>query len=304
MSPVSRFAFFLWGLAALSASPAFSKGIMVRFLPNPPEDSVVTYRVLRADGPGLAPVPVGDVPAAVSRDTFSFADSTALKGRPYLYSIIGLDAGGGISDPSESTEVAMPVLGLPDTLQGGAQGARWTLAVGTDPLAGAFPLALSLADTSRFLLRYDSAARQIVFTARGSALSGQVIVRATYFGKFTDQRAVWLAMEPTALTPRPGGGATGPGQAWDLPPTWSPRSGSLRFRSPERPAGSGPAGTWSLLTARGEAVAVIALPGNGSETAWNGRDDRGSAVKPASYLWAVRAPGGSLLRSGALRILP
>ena len=179
MSPVSRFAFFLWGLGTLAAPPALSKGILVRFLPNPPEDSIVTYRVLRADGPGLAPAPVGDVPAAVNRDTFSFADSSALKGRPYLYSIIGLNAGGGISDPSESTTVATPILGLPDTLLGGAQGARWTLALAADPLAGVSPLALALADSSHFLLRYDSAARQIVFTPRGSMLSGQVAVRAT-----------------------------------------------------------------------------------------------------------------------------
>lgn len=301
MSLVTRFAFFFGGLLSLAASPALSKGIVVRFLPNPPEDSVVTYRVLRADGPGLAPVPVGDVPAAVGRDTFAFADSSALKGRPYLYSIIGLNAGGGISDPSESTTVATPILGLPDTLQGGAQGARWTLALGADPLAGASPLALSLADSSRFLLRYDSAARQIVFTARGSALSGQVVVRATYFGKFTDQRTVWLSMESTALRP---GGAAASAQTWDIPATWSPRLGSLRLRGPERSARLGMADTWNLLTARGEAVAVLPLPGNGSETAWNGRDYRGSAVKPASYLWAVRAEGGALLRSGSLRILP
>lgn len=304
MSSVSRFAFFLWGIAALAASPAFSKGILVRFLPNPPEDSVVTYRVLRADGPGLAPVPVGDVPVAVIRDTFSYADTSALKGRPYLYSIVGLDAGGGISDPSESTTVATPILGLPDTLQGGALGARWTLALGADPLAGASPLALSLADSSRFLLRFDSTARQIVFTARGSALSGEVVVRATYFGKFTDQRTVWLSLQPTTLARDPGAGASSLPRDWVIPSTWSPRSGALRLRSPEGSAGLGKAGTWSLLTARGEAVALLSLPGNGSETAWNGRDDRGEAVRPASYLWAVRAAGGALLRSGSLRILP
>lgn len=303
MSSVSRFAFFLWGLGTLAASSAYSKGILVRFLPNPPEDSVVTYRVLRADGPGLPPAPVGDVPAAVIRDTFSFADTSASKGRPYLYSIIGLNAGGGISDPSESTTVATPILGMPDTLQGGALGARWTLASGADPLAGASPLALSLADSSRFLLRFDSVARQIVFTARGSALSGQVVVRATYFGKFTDQRTVWLSLQPTSSA-GPGAGAASLPRDWVIPATWSPRSGALRLRSPEGSAGLGRAGTWSLLTARGEAVALLPLPGNGTETAWNGRDDRGGTVKPASYLWAVRATGGALLRSGSLRILP
>lgn len=301
MSPVSRFAFFFGGLFAFAALPAVSKGITVRFLPNPPEDSVVSYQVLRAEGPGLAPVPVGLVPAAAGSDTFSFADTSALKGRPYLYSIVGLDAAGGASAPSESTEVAQPFLALPDTLTGDSRGARFSLALGADPLSGLAPLALSLEDSSRFTLRYDSAARQIVFAARGEAHSGPVTVRAAYFGKFTDRATVWLSMEPTALRPRPG--ASAPQPAWNLPAAWSPRSGSLRIRGAEKP-GSGQAATWSLWTARGDAVAELALPGDGSEAVWDGRDRSGRPVKPAGYLWSARGRGGSLLRSGSLRVLP
>jgi hypothetical protein len=301
MSPVSRIAFFLAGLAAFGSLPVFPKGITVRFLPNPPEDSVVRYQVLRADGRGLAPVPVGQVSAAAGKDTLTFADTSALKGRPYLYSVIGLDAGGGASDPSESTEVAQPFLALPDTLVAGGRDARFTLSLGADPLSGAVPLSLSLQDSSLFTLRYDSAARQIVIAARGEARSGQVVVRATYFGKFTDESKVWLSLEPTALRPRP---AAAPSGAWDIPAAWSPGLGSLRIRRGEGQAGAGTTSSWNLWTARGEAVAALALPGDGSERAWDGRDTRGRPVKPDRYLWAARGPGGLLLRSGSLRILP
>jgi hypothetical protein len=301
MSPVSPISVFLGGLLAFAA-PAFPKGITVRFLPNPPEDSVVSYQVMRADGRGLAPVLVGKVSAASARDTIAFADTSALKGKPYLYSIIGVDSGGGASAPSESTEVAQPLLALPDTLLGVAQGARCALAFAADPLSGSAPLSLSLEDSSRFTLRYDTAAGQIVFAPRGEARSGQVVVRAAYFGKFIDKGTVWISLEATALRPAPG--AADPAQAWDIPGAWSWSRGSLRMRGPERSDRSGPSASWSLWTADGEAVAALILPGDGSEAAWDGRDRRGRPVKPAGYLWSVRAPAGALLRSGTLRILP
>jgi len=300
MSPASRFAFVFGGIIAFAALPSLSKGIMVRFLPNPPEDSVVNYQVMRADGVGLAPAQVGQVSAAAGRDTFAFADTSALKGRPYVYSIIGLDAGGGASAPSESTEVAQPFLALPDTLIGGAQGARFTLSLGANPLSGLAPLSLSLEDSSRFTLRYDSAAGQIVFAARGAARSGQVVVRATYFGKFTDQGSLWISLETTALRPSPGAAA----QDWALPAAWSLRQGSLRIRGAVGSTGPGTGAQWSLWMANGGMVAAVALPGDGSEAAWDGRDGSGRPVKPAAYLWAARGPGGTLLRSGSLRILP
>ncbi|MBW8889552.1 MAG: hypothetical protein JF616_17490 [Fibrobacteres bacterium] len=299
MSPVSRFAFVFAGIIAFAA-PSHSKGIRVRFLPNPPEDSVVSYQVMRADGLNLATVKVGQVSAAAARDTFDFADTTALKGRPYVYSIIGLDAGGGASAPSESTEVAQPFLALPDTLLGGAQGARFTLSIGANPLSGSAPLALSLEDSSRFSLRYDSAAGQIVFAPRGAARSGQVVLHATYFGKFTDQGSVWISLETTALRPSP----RTEGGIWAVPSAWSLRQGVLRIRGAAGSAGSATAANWSLWTADGGTVAVLPLPGDGSEAAWDGRDGSGRPVKPAAYLWAARGPGGTLLRSGSLRILP
>jgi hypothetical protein len=300
MSPASRFAFVFGGIIAFAALPSVSKGIMVRFLPNPPEDSVVNYQVMRADGLGLAPVQVGQVSAAAGRDTFAFADTSALKGRPYVYSIIGLDAGGGASAPSESTEVAQPFLALPDTLVGGAQGARFTLTLGANPLSGSAPLSLSLEDSSRFTLRYDSASGQIVFAPRGAARSGQVVVHATYFGKFTDQGSVWISLVATALRPSPGA----PRDIWVIPAAWSLRQGSFRIRGAGGSAGPGTAADWSLWTATGGRVAALALPGDGSEAFWDGRDGSGRPVKPAAYLWAARGPGGTLLRSGSLRILP
>lgn len=299
MSPASRFAFVFGGFLALAALPSFSKGILVRFLPNPPEDSVVSYQVMRADGFALAPVQVGQMAAVAGSDTLAFADTTALKGRPYVYSIIGLDAGGGASAPSESTEVAQPFLALPDTLSGGSQGARFTLSLGANPLSGSAPLSLSLEDSSRFSLRYDSAAGQIVFAPRGAARSGQVVVRATYFGKFTDRGSAWISLEATALRPAPGAAP----RAWAVPAAWSLRQGSLRIRGEAGSAGSA-AAHWNLWTAQGETVAALAMPADGSEAAWDGRDGGGHPVKPAAYLWSARGPGGTLLRSGSLRILP
>jgi hypothetical protein len=299
MPVASRFALFWLGLAVL---PAFSKGITVRFLPNPPEDSVVEYRILRADAPGQAPAEVGRLPAAAGRDTFSFADTSAVRGLAYRYSIVGMDAGGGASDPSESTEVALPSLSLPDTLRGDGGGARWALAVGADPLVGSAALALALEDSSRFSLHYDSAARQIVFAPRDGEGSGWAVVRATYYGKFADRDSVWLAFGAASVAPRAGDRASA---IWSLPAAWSPGRGSLRLRAPSAHGGPGPgAATWSLITPRGRTVAVVALPGDGRESAWDGRDRDGRPMRPAAYLWAVRGSGGALLGSGTLRILP
>jgi hypothetical protein len=299
MHLASRFAIFI-GLAAL---PAFAKGITVRFLPNPAEDSVVEYRILRA-APGLPPAQIGRITAAAGRDTFSFADTSAIKGLAYRYSIIGMDAGGGASDPSESTEVALPSLSLPDTLRADAREVRWTLALGADPLSGAAPLALSLEDSSHILLRYDAWTHQILFSPRGEAVPGWAVVRATYYGKFADRDSIWLAFDAVGIR---GVGPSHAGWACNLPASWSPRQGSLRIRSAPTALGRAKgarAGTWNLLTVRGESVASLALPGNGSETLWDGRDFRGSPVHPAGYLWAERGPGGALLQAGSLRILP
>lgn len=306
MPQASRIALFL----VLASLQAFAKGITVRFLPNPAEDSVVEYRILRA-APGLPPAQVGRIAAAPGRDTFSFADTSALKGLAYRYSIIGMNAAGGASDPSESTQVALPSLSLPDTLRAQGQGALWTLALAADPLSGEAPLALSLEDSSLFLLRYDAWTHQLDLSPRADARQGWIVVRATYYGKFADRDSIWLTFEGTAIRAHDGGGT---GRAWRLPAAWSPRAGSLRLRAASAPAdpkdgptqarGTRAAGTWTLLTPKGESVASLALPGDGSEILWDGRDARGRPLDPAGYLWAERGARGGLVRAGALRILP
>ena len=313
MSSASRFAFFCAGFAAACA-PAHSKGISVRFLANPSGDSVVKYAVMRADGPGQAPVQVGEVgdagkDGAAANDTLTFPDTAAVKGRAYLYSIVALDAEGGASDPSEPTEVASPSLGLPDTLRGDAAGARWTLPAGSDPLSGSAPLALSLEDTARFSLRYDSAAHQLVFESRGETRSGWAQVRAVYFGKFVDRDSVWIDFAPGALA-RPGRASASADIG--LPSSWSPRLGAMRIRlSPltgvngmNGASGGNSPRSLEILTARGQSVAAIPLPAGGADAFWDGRDRQGRALDPACYLWAARDGRGSLRRSGALRILP
>jgi hypothetical protein len=295
MSHAIRIAFLLIGLAL----PAFAKGITVRFLPNPPEDSIAKYAVLRADG-AAAPVQVGEVPALPARDTFAYADTAAARGRAYVYSIVAIDAAGNASDPSDSTEVALPSLGLPDTLSGAAADARWSLPAGADPLTGVSPLSLSLEDTTRFSLRLDSLTHTAVFATRGAALSGWAMVRAAYFGKFIDRDSVWLSFGSagavTALR------APGPGPACRLPSSWSfARQGALRVQAGAAAAAHG---RLDIVTARGEAVASMDLPGNGSEVLWDGKDGHGRLVKPASYLWAARGPRGAMLQSGALRLEP
>lgn len=295
MSHAIRIALF----ATCIALPAFPKGITVRFMPNPPEDSIVKYAVLRADGAGAA-VQVGEVPAVPARDTFAFSDTGAARGRAYVYSIIGLDAAGNASDPSESTEVALPSLALPDTLSGADADVRWTLPAGADPLSGAAPLSLLLEDSTRFSLRFDPLTHIAVFGARADARSGWATVRATYFGKFADRDSVWLSFGAsgavTALR------APGSGPAYRMPSSWSfARQGALRVKAD---AAAGSHGRLDIVTARGEAVASMDLPGNGSEVLWDGKDSHGRYVKPASYLWAARGPRGAMLQSGALRLEP
>ena len=304
MSPVSRIALFAAGLF-IAAWPAYSKGILVRFLPNPPEDSVTEYHVLRSDGPGGAPTPVGRVDAAAGRDTLAFADTSACKGLAYRYSILALDAWGGVSDPSESTEVALPALTFPDTLRAGSQGARWTLPLGADPLSGAAPLDLALQDSARFTLRYDAKTHQAEISPREGAGSGWAVVIASYYGKFADRDSVWIGFGGTGMSDPMHRGRAETAEEW--PASWSPRLGLLTIVCPagaREASGRGASGAWTLLTARGETVATLRFPSDGSNALWDGRDAHGRPVEPAAYLWAARGPRGALLRSGSLRILP
>jgi hypothetical protein len=186
--------------------------------------------------------------------------------------------------------------------------------VGADPLSGEAPLSLALEDSSRFLLRYDAWTHRLTLSPRADARQGWAVVRATYYGKFADRDSLWLTFEGTGVRAAEG---AGPGRAWRLPAVWSRASGALPLRAASSPAPGAPnaqpdggvagnagGGTWTLLTPKGERVASLALPGDGSETAWDGRDGRGRPVDPARYLWAERGARGALVRAGSLRILP
>jgi hypothetical protein len=300
MSSVSRIAFFCAGLAA---SPSLAKGINVRFLPNPAPDSVAEYRILRTEIPGGAPILVGSVPARPARDTLSFPDTGAVKGSAYAYRIVAVDAGGDASDPSDSSEIAEPSLDLPDTLRPPANlgqspdGIRITLAAGADPLAGSAPLRLFLEDSADFSLRYDPAGRVATFAPRGSVRSGRIVVRAEYYGKFSDRDTLRLdfgAPASVAVASASGRGDFG------IPARWSPRSGGLRIRagSPEAVA------IFTLRDARGAGVAEARSARGAAEFIWDGRGPGGGRVAPACYLWSLRSETGGLLQAGVLRVDP
>ncbi len=298
MSPVKAIAILVLCAFAL---PAFPKGITVRFLSSPAEDSIVSYEVMRSDAPDKPCVGVGRVTVASASDTLAFADSGAARGHAYVYSIVGINGEGGRSEPSESTQVALPILSLPDTLRAAAAGAAWILAPDADPLAGLAPLSLSLsaADTARVSLAFDPLTRKAILTPRHpeTAWSGWIGLSADYFGgKFSDRDSLWLvvpgAAPVAARLPRSGIAA-----AFSLPAQWSPSAGAMRLSAAT-------AGRVDLVTAGGEIAASINLTGNGSEVLWDGRDAHGRALKPACYLWAARGARGAMLGSGSLRLLP
>lgn len=294
MSPLKTIA--AWSTVFLCATAPFAKGITVRFLANPPEDSLAGYAVLRSDGPGLAPRELGVVASLPGRDTLAFADSGAIRGKAYLYSIVGIDPAGARSEPSESTYVALPALALPDTLRADSSGARVRLPLGADPLSGIVPLSITSADTARASLAFDAATRDLVVKPRAGAASGWVVLRATYFGKFEARDSLWLSLE----TPRPGAALVGPAaagaDAFALPAAWSPARGPLRI-----PGGTG-LSRLDVLDIRGSVVAEVPLSGNGSEVTWDGHDRFGHPLPPAQYMW-VAAGKRARHRSGRLRIL-
>jgi hypothetical protein len=186
----------------LGNTPADANGIHVRFLANPAEDSIVKYRILRADAPGQASQSIGEIAAPLLADTLGFPDTTAAKGKPYSYSIKAIDAQGGESDPSGATVVAYPALALPDTLRpDNASGlTRFVIPAASDPLRGTEPLTLTLQDSTRFTLAFDSATHTATFRTRSGRLdSGWARVSAQYYGKFSDQDSVLLVagVQPT-----------------------------------------------------------------------------------------------------------
>lgn len=292
MSPLKVIVFC--SIVFLAALSAFAEGITVRFLPNPPEDSIARYVVLRSGGAEQVARELGGIAAQPGRDTLSFADSGASRGQAYVYSIIGIDGSGARSEPSESTQVALPALDLPDTLRADAGGARWRLPLESDPLSGIAPLALSAVDSARFQLAYDKASRDLVIMPRGNAGSGWVVLRAIYFGKFEDRDSLWLSLTPKTAAIS---GVPTAAEGFTVPAVWSPARGQLRLRAEngvER---------LDILDARGIAVAEVSLPGNGSEVLWDGHDRLGHPLIPGCYLWAARGKRGNPLRTGRLHIV-
>lgn len=197
-------------------------GILVKFLPNPPEDSIVRYDVYRADSAGRPGLPIGEILPAPGQDTLRFPDVSAAKGRAYFYTVTAVNAAGAESDLSDETEVGIPSLALPDTLRPDAQGiTQVTVPFAAAPLKGFATLALETPDSARFVLRYDDASGRAVFGSRsGRADTAKIIVRASYFGKFEDRDTVIVMM------------------AAGLPATANPPLTASRLRFLRAPAGA------------------------------------------------------------------
>ncbi|MDB5047973.1 MAG: hypothetical protein JWO30_1044 [Fibrobacteres bacterium] len=280
-----------------------AKGISIRFLACPPEDSIVRYQVYRSDSTGGVALRLGEVAALAGRDTLDFQDLLAEKGRPYYYTIKGLNADGVSSDPSEETEVGFPILSLPDTLLPDklTGQTRAVLPLSVDPLRGSAPLALALMDSSRFSVSFDSAARTASFRSRsGRADTGWVVLRAQYFGKFEDKVPLLIIVAATGTVSLPALSASSAAAFLPVfPASYSPLSqGPLSLdRLP------GP-GRLEILTLRGTRSVAMAVSGPRARVWWNGTDDSGRMLRPARYLWVMRGLSGSVVRSGSLLILP
>jgi hypothetical protein len=289
--------FFLVPLLAIAAH---SKGIAVRFLACPPEDSIVRYGVWRSDGAGAAPALLGEIAAAGS-DTLEFLDTAAAKGRAYAYSVTAVNAGGLASDPSEATRVGFPRLSLPDTLRLEAgRASNVALPPSADPLEGEASLLISLRDSSGFTLTYDASARSLAFRARGAkGDTALAVVRAQYFGKFGDADSLWIlaaAAAPVGLPQaRPGG--AGAASRPILPARYSPRT-----QGPVAIGNTAVTGFLEIADPLGAVVSSLPVPGGGAR--WDGRDRNGSYLKPARYLWLLRDASGAPSGSGFLLIEP
>jgi hypothetical protein len=213
-APVPAFAGLLALGLALGAAPALAKGITVRFLASPAEDSIVRYQILRADAPGATAIPVGELGAVPGADTVAFPDSSAVKGKPYAYTIRSIDSAGAMSDPSEATLVGFPHLDLPDTLRADRITGlvRFLIPASCDPLRGSAPMTLALVDSSRFSLAFAAVTGAVAFRTRsGRADSGWAVLRAEYFGKFADRDSVlvFAGAQAVSLAPADGRGGMG-----------------------------------------------------------------------------------------------
>jgi|GEM_PF-6489094 len=275
-----------------------AKGITVRFLASPPEDSIAQYTVYRS-GSAQGPVSlIGQVSASPHKDTLSFSDTSVNKGTSYFYSIRAVNREGIESDPSEATQIAFPVLSLPDTLRPDAASRATSIALSEaiDPLRGSVPLSVALKDSSRFTMAFDLATRTLSFRSRsGRADTGAVIARAEYFGKFGDKDTLLVivaASQTSSLRP------AGEDRAAEIafPAFHSPRSGPMAIRNLPGP------GRLEILTALGSRLYSHNLLSPRPVLLWNGRDNEGRPLRPGRYLLVVRDAAGSIRETGAFTL--
>lgn len=191
----SRVTFLLLLLAAFESVSA--RGIVVRFLPNLPEDSITRYLVYRSTESGRIGTAIGEVLPLKGVDTLRFPDLSAAKGIPYFYSVVGVDAAGRETEASVQTLIALPKLALPDSasLVRTASGTQAALPLNPEarPLGSSVPLKVSVSDTSRVTVSFDSASGKIVLRAKtGWTGLQKVVVTASYYGKFEDRDSLVL----------------------------------------------------------------------------------------------------------------
>jgi hypothetical protein len=277
---------------------AAAKGITVRFLASPQEDSIVRYAVYRSGSAQGADSAIGQVSASPYRDTLGYSDTTARKGESYFYTIRAVNAAGLESDPSEATQIGFPVLSLPDTLRPEAASRTTSIALPetNDPLRGSTPLSVALKDSSRFTMAFDLATRTLTFRSRsGKADTGAVIARAEYFGKFEDRDTllIMVAASPgTSLTPalqqKPAG--------ISFPALHSPRSGPMAILNLPGP------GRLEILTPMGSRMYSQSILAPRPVLLWNGADNHGHLLGPGRYLLLVRDETGSVREAGAFTL--
>lgn len=277
-----------------------AKGITVRFLANPAEDSIVRYMVYRSASAQGTAAAIGQVSASPLRDTLSYSDTSAGKGESYFYSIRAVNAAGLESDPSEATQIAFPVLSLPDTLRPDAVSRSTSVALSdaTDPLRGSVPMTFALKDSSRFTMSFDLATRTLSFRSRsGKADTGVVIARAQYFGKFEDRDTLLVMVAasqgtsvPQAREERPAG--------ISIPAQYSPRSGPMAILNLPGP------GRIEILTALGSRMYSRSILAPKPVLLWDGLDDNGRPLSPGRYLLIVRDAAGLVREAGAFSLAP
>jgi hypothetical protein len=292
-------------MLALFCGQSSAKGVYVRFLANPAEDSIVRYIVYRSTVSGDSGEAVGELAAVAGRDTLSFPDSNVDRGKPYFYTITARNAGGLESDRSTETEEAFPLLSLPDTLRPDAVSrlTRVSLSSGADPMNGAAPLSVSLADSARFFVTYDAGTHRATFRSRsGLADTARLIVRAGYFGKFEDRDTalVIVSASSSVSISAPAISASTPSLArMRLPAGFSIASqGGMILRDLPGP------GDLQILSLSGAEVYAHRLAAAKEDLLWDGRDPSGRTLKPARYLAVVRDCRGRLLDSGVFSLAP